>query len=166
MSGASVIDAHLARFPDPQRRALAATVATIRRCLPGAAEAISYGMPTFRAGDDRGPAIVGIDGFRQHNSLFPYSGGVLEQFADEVDVHSKGTIHFDRDRAFPAGVLRRILRLRIEEINAAYPKPSGEFRAYYATGGLRTLGRLRAGAPTGTWRHYRSDGSLVRETRH
>jgi uncharacterized protein YdhG (YjbR/CyaY superfamily) len=166
MTAPSVIDVHLARFPDAQRRALTATVATIRRCLPGAVEAISYGMPTFRAGDERGPAIVGLDGFRQHNSLFPYSGGVLAEFADEVDVHSKGTIHFARDAAFPAGVLRRILRMRIEEINAAYPKPSGEFRAYYATGGLKTVGRLRDGTPAGTWRHYRADGSLDREIRH
>jgi uncharacterized protein YdhG (YjbR/CyaY superfamily) len=158
----SPIDAYLTRFDDPQRAALATTVETIRRALPGAAEVISYGMPTFRAGGDGGAAIVGLDGFRQHNSLFPYSGGVLQQFADEVDVHSKGTIHFDRDRAFPAGVLRRILRLRIQEINASYPKASGQFRAYYPTGRLKAEGRMRGELMTGAWRFYRLDGTPLR----
>lgn len=166
MSSDSPIDVHLSRFDDAQRAALTTTVATIRRALPGAVEMISYGMPTFRAGGDSGAAIVGLDGFRRHNSLFPYSGGVLATFADELDVHSKGTIRFPRDRAFPAGLLRRILRLRIEEINASFPKASGQFRAYYPTGGLKVEGRMREGERTGDWTTYDRAGRPYRVTRY
>lgn len=141
--GTSPIDAHLARFDGPQRDALAATVAAIRSALPGSVEAISYGMPTFKAGDSSGPAVIGIDGFARHNSLFPYSGSITSEFADELAgyAQTKGSIHFPVDRRFPAALLKRILRARIREINASYPK-RGEFREYSATGALRRSGRV------------------------
>ena len=139
----SVIDDHLARFSGDQLAALAATVATIRRALPGAVEVISYGMPTFKAGDAKGPAVIGLDGFTRHNSLFPYSGSVAREFADDLAGYeqTKGSIHFAVDRRFPAGLLRRMLRARIREINASYPKASGEFREFTLTGALRRSNR-------------------------
>ena len=147
----SVIDDHLARFSGDQLAALTATVETIRRALPGAVEVISYGMPTFKAGDAKGPAVIGLDGFTRHNSLFPYSGSIPTQFADELGRYeqTKGSIHFPVDRAFPATLLKRILKARIREINASYPKPNGEFRQYDGTGTLTTRGRIR---PDGTLR--------------
>jgi uncharacterized protein YdhG (YjbR/CyaY superfamily) len=39
--------------------------------LPTATEVIKYGIPTFLIHD---VAIIGFDGFKNHNSLFPYSG--------------------------------------------------------------------------------------------
>ena len=143
MSG-SPIDAHLARFEGPQHDALAATVGTMRSALPGAAEVISYGMPTFKAGDAHGPAIIGIDGFARHNSLFPYSASLATDFADDLAdyAQTKGSIHFPVDRRFPAALLRRLLRARIREINASYPKRNGEFREYSVTGALRRSGRV------------------------
>ena len=108
-------------------------------------EVISYGMPTFKAGDEKGPAVIGFDGFTRHNSLFPYSGSIPHDFADELGRYeqTKGSIHFPVDRPFPATLLRRILRARIREINASYPKPNGEFREYASTGALRRKGRVR-----------------------
>lgn len=124
----TVIDEHLDKFGAAQRSALAATVATIRAALPEATEVISYGMPTFKIGGAKGVAVIGLDGFRRHNSLFPYSGGVLTVFADELAGYeqTKGSVHFAVDRAFPAGLLRRILKERIREINAKHPKSTGK----------------------------------------
>lgn len=141
----SPIDAHLARFTGDQLVALTATTETIRRALPGAAEVISYGMPTFKVGGESGIAVVGLDGFSRHNSLFPYSGSIPSDFADELAGYeqTKGSIHFAVDRPFPAMLLRRILKARIREINASYPKPNGEFREYTSTGALRRKGRVR-----------------------
>lgn len=139
----SPIDEHLARFTGDQLAALTATVATIRRAMPGAVEVISYGMPTFKAGDAKGPAVIGLDGFARHNSLFPYSGSITREFADELSRYeqTKGSIHFPVDRPFPATLLRRILKARIREINASYPKAHGEFREYSMSGALRRSGR-------------------------
>ncbi len=160
----TVIDDHFARFDDAQRAALLATVATIRTALPGAAEVISYGMPTFKAGAGDGPAIIAVDGFSAHNSLFPYSGSVPTLFAKELAgrVQTKGSVHFERDRAFPAPLLKRILKARIAEINAGYPKKNGEAREFYDNGGLKAVGRMTRGELSGAWRWYRRDGSLMR----
>jgi uncharacterized protein YdhG (YjbR/CyaY superfamily) len=160
----TVIDEHLEQFDDPQRAALAATVATIRKALPGAVEVISYGMPTFKLEDASGPAVVGLDGFAKHNSLFPYSGRVLEQFATELGdrIRAKGTIGFDRDRAFPAPLLKRILAARIEEVNGGYPKSSGQMREFYDNGTLKLRGRMKADRMHGKWEWFRRDGTILR----
>lgn len=160
----TLVDEHLQEFEGSQRTALARTVATVRSALPGAVEVLAWGMPTFRAGDESGPNIVSITGFTRHNSVFPHSGSVTETLGSALAAHqvTKGTIHFDRDRPFPAALLKRILRVRIEEINASYPKASGEFREYYDNGFAKSLGRLRNGEMTGAWRWFRRDGTILR----
>jgi uncharacterized protein YdhG (YjbR/CyaY superfamily) len=160
----SVIDDHFARFDDVQRPALLATATTIRTALPGATEVISYGMPTFKIGGEKGVAVIGLDGFRHHNSLFPYSGLVLSEFADDLARYTgtKGSIHFERDRPFPAPLLKRILKTRIREINAGYPKPSGEAREFYDNGVVKASGKVKDGQLHGAWRWFRRDGTLLR----
>ena len=161
LMSASPVDEHLARFAGAQRAALEATRDVIRAALPGAIETISYGMPTFKV---QGVAVVGFDGFTHHNSLFPYSGSVIEAVRAELPgaVTSKGTIQFDRDRPFPAPLLRRVLRARIEEINASYPKASGEAKEFYSNGRLKSSGRMRDGVMHGRWTFYRKDGTPMR----
>jgi len=159
----SVIDEHLARFTGAQRTALRATVATIRAALPGATEVIAYGMPTFKVDGPTGTAVISLDGFRAHNSLFPYGRvppALAAAFAGYVQ--TKGSVHFVLDRAFPAPLLRRLLRARIHAINAGFPTKAGAHRAFHATGFLRASGTIKAGAPHGTWTWYRRDGSLLR----
>jgi uncharacterized protein YdhG (YjbR/CyaY superfamily) len=158
----TVIDDHLARFDDAQRAALLATTTTIRTSLPGATEVISYGMPTFKL--DGGIAVIGLDGFTNHNSLFPYSGRVLSELADDLARYqgTKGSIHFDRDRPFPAPLLKRILKVRIAEINDGYPKKSGESREYYDNGVLKAAGKIKDGQLHGSWRWFRRDGTALR----
>jgi uncharacterized protein YdhG (YjbR/CyaY superfamily) len=135
----TVIDDHLARFPAGQRAALEQTVAAIRTALPHASEVISYGMPTFKVGGPKGDAVLGIDGFAKHNSVFPYSGGVLASLADELVGYeqTKSALHFPKDRPLPTSVLKKVLRARIAEINASYPKKNGTLRRYALNGALK-----------------------------
>jgi len=160
----TVIDDHLARFDDAQQGALLATVTTIRRALPGATEVISYGMPTFKVDGPKGIAAIGLDGFTQHNSLFPYSGLVLRQLADDLARYegTKGSIHFDRDRPFPAPLLKRILTVRMTEINAGYPTKSGVSKEFYTNGFLKASGKIKDGEMHGAWRWFRRDGTVMR----
>jgi len=160
----TVVDDHMAGYDEPQRSALAGTVAAIRATLPGAVEVISYGMPTFKLGGESGVAVVGLDGFTRHNSVFPYSGAVLTQFAEQLASfgQTKGAIHFAIDRPFPAPLLRRILKARIAEINATYPKKSGEMRAFYDNGFLKMSGKVKNGEMHGSWEWFRRDGSIMR----
>jgi uncharacterized protein YdhG (YjbR/CyaY superfamily) len=157
----SEVTSHLARFEGPQADALRQTRQVIAAALPGAEQVIAYGMPTFKISKI---AVVGFDGFKQHNSLFPYSGGVVELVAAELPdwVVAKGTIRFPLDEAFPEGLLKRVLALRIEEINASFPRKSGEAKAFYDNGRPRHIGRMREGAMTGKWQWFRRDGTLER----
>ncbi len=155
------VEQYLERYDGRQREALGATCAAILRTLPGATESISYGMPTFKVD---GVAVVGVAGFSQHNSLFPYSGSVLAMIGDTMPgwVASKGTVHFPTDSAFPAALLKRVLRARIDEINDSYPKKNGESKSFYPNGFLKAKGRTRNGAPHGAWVWFRRDGSRLR----
>jgi len=155
------IEERLAAFPDIQQQALRRTWQAMRTALPGAAPAISYGLPTLQVD---GISVIAVDGFTRHNSLFPYSGGIFAALASELAPYeqTKGSIHFSLDRPFPAPLLKRIIRLRIEEINASFPNRTGHVKAFYDNGFLKHRGRIRGGEPHGEWTWYRRDGSVVR----
>ena len=152
------IDEHLAAFALAQCKALEAVVAVIRKTLPAATETISYGMPTFKVDE---VAVIGLDGFTRHNSLFPYSGEIQRAFEQELAgfVRTKGSIHFDLATPFPAPLLKRILRARIVEINASYPRKSGEFKEVYDSGQIKARGRMKGGEPVGRWEHFTREGT-------
>lgn len=158
---ADVISEHLKRFPPAQRAALGAVRAVLVAALPGAEEVIAWKMPSLRVDGD---LVVSYDGFTRHNSLFPSSSAVFTELAPELSGYTttKGTIHFDLDSPMPASLLRRIVKVRIAEINANYPRSSGETKCFYDNGNLKYRGRMKAGELHGTWEWYRRDGSLMR----
>ncbi len=157
----SPIDLHLAKFEPSQRTALLTTCAVVRAALPGADEVIAYGMPTFKVD---GVAVLGLEGFKSHNSLFPYSGSVVELVRAELPDFgaSKGTVRFPMDRPFPTRLLNRIIRIRIQEINAGYPKKSGEVKEFYLNGYLKASGKVKDGELHGAWQWFRKDGTTMR----
>ncbi|MBU6316258.1 MAG: DUF1801 domain-containing protein [Acidobacteria bacterium] len=112
------VETHLAGLPEPQRTTLMALRATLRRVLPDAEECLKYSMPAFVVA---GRAVAGYDGFKQHCSYFPHSGSVL----DHVDLPdwteaSKGTLRFPVDRPLPLALVRRLVRVRLEQLGPAY----------------------------------------------
>ena len=119
VSAPRTIDEYLAGVPGGPRADLEAVRAVIREAAPGAEETISYGMPTWK---HRGRAIVGIAAFARHCSLFPYSKGVIQEYADDLrpfDTSGKGgTIRFTHDQPLPAELVTRIVRTRIAEVDA------------------------------------------------
>lgn len=157
----SPIDDHLDKFDPPQRQALQVTCGVVRAALPGAAETISYGMPTFKVD---GVAVLGLDGFTTHNSLFPYSGSVVALIDDRLPGYAtgKGTIRFPLDTPFPAALLKRVIKVRIAEINDSYPKKRGEIKVFYDNGYLKTKGKIRGDKMHGAWEWFRRDGSKMR----
>jgi uncharacterized protein YdhG (YjbR/CyaY superfamily) len=77
--------------------------------LPNATEVIKYGIPTFMI---EGVAIIGFDGYKKHNSVFPYSGSTNMLLEKELAGYeqTKGSIHFAVDKRFPKPLLRRFSR--------------------------------------------------------
>ena len=55
--------------------------------------------------------------FKDHCSLFPASGAVLEALGEELKPYftGKGTIRFTADKPLPAALVKRIVKVRVQE---------------------------------------------------
>ena len=157
-SGPDDVDRYLLAAPSPQRETLERLRATLLRVLPRATERMRYGLPAVVL-DDAG--IAGYGSFRDHCGYFPFSGAVLEQAGDAVAAYetSRGGLQFSVDRPLPLRVVRRLVRLRLDELGAVR---SGTRREYFDDGTIKAQGRMRAGELTGDWQWFRKDGSLLR----
>ena len=105
------VDDYFARQPEPQRSTLLATWASFRSLVPGAEEAMSYGMPTLKVG---GKAIGSIAGFARHCSYFPHSGDLLDSLPALQARYDceKATLRFAVDRPLPKTALRALVRAK------------------------------------------------------
>lgn len=117
MGAPSSVDEYLEAVPPGPRAALQHLRETIQVAAPHATETISYQMPAFRDGDR---LLVSYAAFKDHCSLFPMSGGVIEAIGEELAPYAsgKGTLRFDPDDPMPDELVRRIVAARLEE-NAA-----------------------------------------------
>lgn len=154
------VDDLLNSFPESQSRALWGVHNTLQELLPQATIDMSWGMPTFRC---EGIIITSLLGFTHHNSLFP-GPEAIDLVGDALAgyVTTKGTIHFDKEKAPPKAFLKKVVTARIAAINASYPKKSGEFLELYNNGVVKARGRYRNDHMHGDWTFYRTDGTLMR----
>ncbi len=155
------VTAHLRKFAPEQRKILALLRDQIASELPTAKQVMKYGVPTFLI---EGVPIIGFDGFKNHNSIFPYSGSFNERLESDLDkyVQTKGSIHFELEKAFPKPLLKKILKERITQINAVYPKKNGEYLEFYSDGVLKATGRYKAEKLHGDWKWFRKTGVIMR----
>lgn len=132
----NVVSKHLKGFEKEQRASLEEVRQTILAALPECKEVIKYGIPTYEI---EGVAVIGFDGFKSHNSIFPYGSAINQILAKELAGYeqTKGSIHFAKEKPFPKGLLRQIIKERIRLINASYPKKNGEYMQFSRNGTLR-----------------------------
>ena len=110
------VDEYLAGVPQPARGTLNKMRAAIRSAVPAeATETISYGMPAFK---HKG-VLVWFAAFSNHCSLFP-TASVIEAFKNELKGFStsKGTIHFPTDKPLPAALVKKMVKLRVAQIES------------------------------------------------
>jgi uncharacterized protein YdhG (YjbR/CyaY superfamily) len=107
------LNKYFASLPPASRATLEKLRKSIRAAAPDATEGISYGMPTFR----HHGGLVAYAAFKDHCSLFPMSGTLIDELADELKgyVTSKGTIRFEIGTSLPAALVRKIVKARIAE---------------------------------------------------
>jgi len=116
---AKTVDAYLAAFSEEPRAALERLRQVIHGAAPGATEAISYQIPTFKL---EGHSLVGIAAFKNHCSFFPMSVAVIRAHAAELEkyVGGKGTLHFPATKPLPAALVKKIVKARIAENRRRY----------------------------------------------
>ena len=109
----SEITEHLKKFDKPQRDALITTRLILADLLPEADQVIKYGIPTFAI---NGKGLIGFDGFKKHNSLFPYGGEVISLLARDLESYetTKGAIHFELLKPMPKTLLKKLVRTRMK----------------------------------------------------
>ena len=59
-------------------------------------------------------------------------------------------------------MLKQMVRMSIDSINASFPRKSGESKEFYPNGRLKASGKIKNGELHGTWQWFRKDGSLLR----
>lgn len=108
----STIDEYIDMFPQDVQQKLREMRAVIRRAAPDAAEAIRYGIPTFRQNGN----LVHFAAFRTHIGFYPTPSGI-EKFRKELSAYvlKKGTVQFPLDEPVPYDLVERIVRFRVQE---------------------------------------------------
>ncbi|MGI9824151.1 iron chaperone [Agromyces sp. Marseille-Q5079] len=112
-----LIDAQLDGVAAGNRAALARVYDIARKVDPTATEGESYGMAALL---HRGKGYVAALEAKAHLGLYPFSGSVFASIADELTDFdwSPGALKFSADHEIPEPLLRRILEVRIAQIDA------------------------------------------------
>ena len=111
----TVIDDYLTTVDPSKRQALERIRALAKQTVPGAEEAIVYGMPTLKY---QGKPFLGFDAHKQHIGIYPYSGQVIETLKDRLQDYgySKGAIRVPLDHPMSEELLQQIIHLRLKQI--------------------------------------------------
>jgi uncharacterized protein YdhG (YjbR/CyaY superfamily) len=110
-----LIDDYMAALPRDQAEALGALRATVAAAAPDAVEAVSYSMPAFKLGKK---VLIYYAAFKDHLSLFPASGSVMDKLGGDLQSYftGKGTLQFTPERPLPDDLVRQIVEIRRAEI--------------------------------------------------
>lgn len=112
------VDDYLAAAPKDQRATLTKLRATIKAAAPKATEGISYGIAGYK---HNGKYLVYFGYFAAHIALYGTGSRFIDAHAAELKpyVQSKGTIQFPAGKPLPYGLVTKIVRARVAEIEKA-----------------------------------------------
>jgi uncharacterized protein YdhG (YjbR/CyaY superfamily) len=105
-------DDYLAAVTEDKRAALQKLRKAIKTAEPKAEECISYQLPAFRL---NGRFLVAYGAATNHCAFYP--GSTVKALKKELKGYdtSKGTIRFPASKPLPVALVRKLVRLRIEE---------------------------------------------------
>jgi len=117
-NGPKNIDEYIAGFPPRVRVVLRRVRSAIRKAIPGAAEAISYKMPTYTL---NGRHVIYFSGWKEHYSLYPADTRVIAAFKTQLthsDYNGKGTLRFPLDQPVPETLITEIAKFLAKDVAA------------------------------------------------
>ena len=106
------IDEYIASQPAEISTLLSSVREIITKAAPAAEECISYQMPAYKFHG----MLVYFAAFKAHWSLFP-TGSAVAHFADRLKEYktTKGTIQVPYEKKIPVGLIRDIVKFRVQE---------------------------------------------------
>ena len=114
----TVIDDYLTTVEPSKSKELERIRALAKQTVPGAEEAIIYGMPTLTY---QGKPFLGFAAHTHHIGIYPYSGQVIETLKDQLHGYrfSKGAICVPLDHPIAEELLKQLIHLRLAQITAS-----------------------------------------------
>jgi uncharacterized protein YdhG (YjbR/CyaY superfamily) len=108
----STIDEYIQTFPKDVQKILEQIRAAIKEAAPGAEEAISYQIPTFKFNGN----LVHFAAFKNHIGFYPAPKG-KDLFKKELSGYKggKGTVQFPFDKPMPLALIQKIVKYRVKE---------------------------------------------------
>lgn len=149
---AATVEGYFAKLPPGKRAGLEKLRRALRALLPKAEECISYGIPAFRHADG---VVVYYAAMKAHLSFFPTSYPIEACAADLRGYQvSRGTIRFPIDEPLPPSLLKKLVRVRLEQMaakRAERPSPktrpsAAQAKPAAAGAKLKTQGKPRLNA--------------------
>ncbi|QJR15093.1 iron chaperone [Usitatibacter palustris] len=118
----ATIDAYIAAFPEPVQERLEKIRKTIAKAAPGATEAISYRIPTFKLA---GKYLVYFAGFREHIGVYPVHEDTID-VRDELTPYlsGKATLKFPMDKPVPYPLIAKVVKAKVKAATSAPAKKS------------------------------------------
>jgi uncharacterized protein YdhG (YjbR/CyaY superfamily) len=118
----TTIDAYVATFPKEVQGILEKIRQTIRKAAPGAVEAISYQIPTFKL---NGKNLVHFAAWKDHIGFYATPSGNAA-FKKELSHYkvAKGSIQFPLEQPIPYDLVTKMVLFRMKETQVQKKKKS------------------------------------------
>lgn len=117
----TVIDDYLKGVPAAQRKLLQEVRQEMRKLLPDAEEAISYGLPCFKVD---GGVVGGFAANKNFCSYYPFSGSTLGALKTELANYSQtlSALHFTEEKPLTKKIIKLLVAHRLKQIADGYGK--------------------------------------------
>ncbi len=112
----SVIDDYLVKLEGVDKTIIETMYAITREMVPSATEELSYGMPAFKY---KGKGLIAVMANKKFLSLYPF--GSVKKLNLDLSAYecTPGSIHFSANHPIPDDLLRKIITMRVQQIEAS-----------------------------------------------
>ena len=115
----TVIDDYLKKVPVEQRKLLEDLRKEMRRLLPDAEEAISYGLPCFKVD---GKVVGGFAANKNFCSYYPFAGSTLGLLKKELADYSQtlSALNFTAEKPLTKKLVKLLVDTKLQQIEEGY----------------------------------------------
>jgi uncharacterized protein YdhG (YjbR/CyaY superfamily) len=115
----TVIDDYLKTVPAEKRKLLEDLRKEMRRLLPDAEEAISYGLPCFKV---EGGVVGGFAANKNFCSYYPFAGSTLSLLKTELSGYSQtlSALHFTEEKPLTKEIIKLLVETKLQQISVGY----------------------------------------------
>jgi uncharacterized protein YdhG (YjbR/CyaY superfamily) len=115
----TVIDDYLKNVPADQRKLLEELRKEMRKLLPNAEEAISYGLPCFKVD---GKVVGGFAANKNFCSYYPFAGATLGLLKTELANYSQtmSALHFTAEKPLTKKIIKLLVDTKLQQIQEGY----------------------------------------------